>query len=285
MKAVVLGGAGVMGSYAVKVLSRGKIFSEVLIADINEEAGKRMSNEMDGVDFVKMDAGDVESIRKAIKDADVAVNCVGPFYKFGPLLLREAIKNGINYVDICDDYDATEEMLDMSREVEREEITCIVGLGASPGITNVAASYASAELSTVKSIGVYVTRSIKEEAGGAIPYHMLHCWLGEIPVYINGERKKARGLVDGEEWVNFPPPFGTAPVYYFGHPETITLPRYIEGVKNAYCKGTFFPSSFRDMLLNLQALGLLSSEKIKVRGNEISPLDFLASYIGKMWEE
>jgi len=282
MKAVVLGGAGVMGSYAVEVLSRGRVFSDVMVADIDEERGRKICQGKDGVEFVKFDAGERKSIRDAIRDADVVVNCVGPFYKFAPGILKEAIDSGVDYVDICDDYDATEEMLGMNDMAEKEGVKCVIGLGASPGITNVAAAYASKEMTKVDAIGIYVTRGIKEEAGGAIPYHMLHCWLGEIPVYINGERRRARGLVDGEEWVNFAEPFGSAPVYYFGHPETITLPRYIEEIKDAYCKGTFFPSQFREMLLNLQNLGLLSTEELTVRGNRISPLDFLAAYIGKM---
>ncbi len=282
MRAAVLGGAGVMGSYAVEVLSRGKVFSDVVVADTNEERGRKICDGKDNVEFVRMDATDMNSITGIMKNVDVVVNCVGPFYKFASPILKAAIQNGVDYVDICDDYDATEELLGMDEMAKKEGVTCVIGLGASPGITNVAASYASQHLSEVESIGVYVTRGIKEEAGGAIPYHMLHCWLGEIPVYIEGERRRARGLVDGQEWVNFPEPFGMASVYYFGHPETVTLPRYIKGVKNVYCKGTFFPSQFRDILLNLQSLGLLSTEPVMVNGKEIAPLDFLAAYVGKM---
>jgi len=282
MKAVVLGGAGVMGSYAVEVLSRGNVFSEICVADVNEERGRRVCEGTERTEFVNVDVTDGRSLSNAIEDADVLVNCVGPFYKFAPMILKTAIQHGIDYVDICDDYDATLELLGMDEEAKKAGITCVVGLGASPGITNVIAAYASNLLSSVKEIKVYVTRGIKEEAGGAIPYHMLHCWLGEIPIYRNGEHTKARGLVDGKEWVTFPEPFGEASVYYFGHPETVTLPRYISGLEHVCCKGTFFPSQFRDILLQLQNLGLLSPEPIMVGNTRISPLDFLASYVGTM---
>ena len=280
MKAIVLGGAGVMGSYAVGVFSKGKIFSEVKVADINEEVGKDMERKMDGVEFLRVDATSREDLSRVMKDADVVVNCVGPFYKFAPGIVETAINNGVDYVDICDDYDVTQKLLDeMDGKAKKEGVTCIVGLGASPGITNVIAAHASSMLSSVNEITVYVTRGIKEEAGGAIPYHMLHCWLGEIPVYTGGEYRRAKGLVEGKEWVKFPQPFGEASVYYFGHPETVTLPRYIRGVRNVSCKGTFFPQEFREILLQLQSTGLLSPEPINVKGMNISPLDFLASYI------
>jgi len=68
-------------------------------------------------------------------------------------------------------------------------------------------------------------------------------------------------------------------VYYFGHPETVTIPRYIKGVQNVCCKGTFFPKEFREALVNLEGLGLLSDKPITVHGNSIAPLDFTAAYI------
>ncbi|RLF44240.1 MAG: hypothetical protein DRN29_08820 [Thermoplasmata archaeon] len=279
MKAVVLGGAGIMGSYAVEVLARKAFFSELVVADINEERGKEIAAKNDAK-FQKVDVSNAQNLASCIKDADVVINCVGPFYKFAPLVLKAAIEEGVNYVDICDDYDVTHELIEkFNEEAMKKGVTCIIGLGASPGITNVIASYAAEMLDEIEEIKVYVTRGIKEEAGEAIPYHMLHCWLGEIPVYENGKYKKARGLRDGKECVRFPEPFGEAFVYYFGHPETVTLPKYIEEVKNVCCKGTFFPPMFREILLNLEQLGLLSNELLNVKGYTLTPIDFLASYI------
>jgi saccharopine dehydrogenase (NAD+, L-lysine-forming) len=108
---------------------------------------------------------------------------------------------------------------------------------------------------------------------------MFHCWLGEIPVYLNGRFETARGLIDGEEYVTFPDPFGQAPVYYFGHPETVTLPRYIKGVKNVWCKGTFIPPEFKNALLHLQDLGFLQTIPLQVQDATVTPLDIAAAYI------
>ena len=52
-------------------------------------------------------------------------------------------------------------------------------------------------------------------------------------------------------------------MYYFGHPETVTLPRYIK-VRNVCCKGTFYPSIFRELLLNLEQIGLLSDKELEI---------------------
>ena len=280
MKAIVFGGAGIVGSFAVKFLSTMDTFSKVIIADINESTAKQIKKTSDKIDYTKIDVTDDKNLSTALNDADIAINCVGPFYKFASRIINATISKGINYVDVCDDYDTTEKLLDnYNKKAKDVGVTCIIGLGASPGLTNIIAAFASNQLTTVESIKVYVTRSIEEEAGGAIPYHMIHCWLGEIPIFNNGRFQKARGLIDGEEYTKFPEPFGQSAVYYFGHPETVTLPRYINGVKNVCCKGSFFPFEFRDALLQLQSLGLLSEETINVMGQQIKPLDFTAKYI------
>lgn len=272
-----------MGSRVVKYLSDSNVFSEIAIGDINEKAGRKIEEENEKVDFIKLDVTDEKQLSNILKDKDIVVNCVGPFYKFAPIILKNSIEQNINYVDICDDYDITKFLIEEFNEKALEqELTCIIGLGASPGLTNIVASYASHKLTSVKEIKIYVTRGIKEEAGGAIPYHMLHCWLGEVPVYRKGEYIKAKALIDGKECVVFPQPFGQTNVYYFGHPETVTLPLYIEGVENVCCKGSFFPKEFRDFLLTLYSMGLISDEIVNVKGNEITPIDFLASYVGRM---
>lgn len=285
MKAIVLGGAGVEGSYAVECLSKMETFTEVLIADVAETRAKELSAGKEKVDYEIVDVTDKESLTNTLKGADVAVNCTGPFYKFAPVALEATIDAGVNLVDICDDYDVTRKLIeDYNEDAEDAGVTCVIGLGSSPGLTNIIARLASDQLTEVDDINIYVTRGLGEESGAAIPYHMFHSWLGEVPVYKNGEYEMVQGLVDGKKYVNFPEPFGQTPVYYFGHPETITLPRYIEGVDNVACRGIFYPNEFRDALLKLKSLNFLSEEPVKIKGEEITPLDFSANHLESLSE-
>ena len=280
MKAVVFGGAGVIGSCSVDYLSNLDKFDEIVIADMNEKVSKEAAKNNDKISFIKINAKDKASLINSLNGADVAINCIGPFYKYAPYVIEAAIKKGVDYVDVCDDYDTTELLLNnYNKSAIDADITCIIGLGASPGLTNLIASYASKQFTSVEEIKIFVTRSLDEKAGAAIPYHMLHCWVGEIPIFVNGKFKKARGLVDGKEYVTFPKPFGQMPVFYFGHPETVTLPRYIKGVKNVCCKGSFIPSEFRDTLVNLDSLGLISENHLNIKNNNVKIIDFTAAYI------
>jgi saccharopine dehydrogenase-like NADP-dependent oxidoreductase len=280
MQVVVFGGAGVVGSYAVQCLTKMDLFSHIIIADSDETRAKNIAKTSEKIDFIQINATDDKSLLKSLEHADVAINCVGPFYKFAPRILKAVITKGINYVDVCDDYDITEKLLDdYHKMAQNAGSTCIIGLGASPGLTNMIVAFGAKQLTAVHDVKVFVARGIEEEAGSAIPYHMMHCWLGKIPIYKNGRFERAQGLVDGEEYATFPDPYGQVPVYYFGHPETVTIPRYIKGVQNVCCKGTFFPKEFREALIHLETLGLLSDTPITVQGNSITPLDFTAAYI------
>lgn len=114
---------------------------------------------------------DKESLTNTLKGADVAVNCTGPFYKFAPVALEATIDAGVNLVDICDDYDVTRKLIeDYNEDAEDAGVTCVIGLGSSPGLTNMIARLASEQLTEVDDINSYVTRGLGEESGAAISY-------------------------------------------------------------------------------------------------------------------
>ena len=54
-------------------------------------------------------------------------------------MLRAAIRAGCHYVDVCDDWEPTLEMLALDTEARAAGVTAVIGLGASPGITNLLA--------------------------------------------------------------------------------------------------------------------------------------------------
>jgi len=64
-----------------------------------------------------------------LKDFDVILNCVGPFYEYGTTLLSAAIEAGVNYVDVCDDCDATAEQLKMDGDGKKSGIKSCYSYG------------------------------------------------------------------------------------------------------------------------------------------------------------
>ena len=46
-----------------------------------------------------------------MKNINIVVNTCGPFFKFGEPILSAAIDSGCHYLDICDDWEPTLEMM------------------------------------------------------------------------------------------------------------------------------------------------------------------------------
>ena len=125
-KLVIMGGCGAVGSTAMRSLASTDHYDEYVVADRDIEAARKLSSELgpERVKAFELDADDPGNLREAMRGASVVLNCVGPFYKYGPPILEAAIAAGVDYVDICDDMDATEIMLEMdgkAREAGSEE--------------------------------------------------------------------------------------------------------------------------------------------------------------------
>ena len=50
------------------------------------------------------------------------------------------------YVDVCDDVDVTHEISDMDEAAKRAGMTAVIGMGSSPGATNLLAKFAADNL-------------------------------------------------------------------------------------------------------------------------------------------
>jgi saccharopine dehydrogenase-like NADP-dependent oxidoreductase len=77
---------------------------------------------------------------------------IGPFYKYERKVASACIEAGVNYVSICDDYDAAAEFMELDEEAKQAGVTAITGVGWTPGTTNVFARLAAEQLDEVDEI-------------------------------------------------------------------------------------------------------------------------------------
>jgi saccharopine dehydrogenase (NAD+, L-lysine-forming) len=70
-------------------------------------------------------------------------------------------------------------------------------------------------------------------------------------------------------------------VRYVGHPQPLTLPKYIKGVKNVIIKGALIPLWVDEMIAEQKATGFLGTDPVDVRGNTVVPYDLAL----KLWEK
>jgi len=243
VRVVALGGCGGMGRYAVRTAVEYDFVDEVVVADVDAEAAERFADASGPkTKAAALDVSDADALRRLLSDADVALNCVGPFYRFGVPVLRAAIGARCHYLDINDDWEPTLEMLELDRPAREARITAIVGMGASPGVSNLLAVLAMNQLDSVEDLvtgwgfgrenGAEV-ESVEAAPGGpsAALVHWLHQCSGTIRICRDGAFVDVPPLE--EVRIDYPG-IGAGTAWTVGHPEPVTLANFRPEVRNSY---------------------------------------------------
>lgn len=283
-KVTVLGGCGAVGSIAVRTLVNHPEFSEVVIADYNEKKAMDLSAKYNdsSVSAVRFDAHDPESVKNAIAGSDVVLNCVGPFYNTVKPILGAVIESGINYVDVCDDVDVTIDILDMDTQAKKADVTALIGMGSSPGVTNILALFASDNLlDSTDSIDIFHTHGGEPVEGEGVIEHRFHCMSIDIPMYLDGKLQYVKYFEESGIALREPftfPMVGETLLYPYPHPEQITIPRYIK-LNRVTNKGSVLPDDYYNLIRDICALGLQDREPVTVKGSPVVPYDFSIAFI------
>ena len=280
MKILVLGGGGLMGSSVVRDLIKSEYVEKVIIASrkpdltkVHEsvKSSKKVSTE-------SVDVADFQTLVKIIRTNDVIVNCVGPYYRYGLHTMRAAIEAGVNYLDIMDDYDTTLAAFKLDEQAKKAGLSLCIGFGSSPGFINIIVKYATDKLDEVDEVRILWAYTLNDTGGTGVLIHMFHALQGNVPQYLDGKLTYVPAG-SGIEEVEFIEPFGKCPVYYVGHPEPITIPRYIKGVKTVVNKAGIMPLWGNQLFKELIERGFTSDEPLMVGGNPVVPEQFVAEFI------
>ncbi|MDO9230172.1 MAG: saccharopine dehydrogenase NADP-binding domain-containing protein [Syntrophales bacterium] len=282
MRVLVIGGMGGMGQGVSRDLIKQDKIEKVILGDINTDPG-RMQDKLrasEKVSLIKIDVNDHHGMVSAIKEADVVINCAGPFYKTAVAVARAAVEAKVNYIDICDDYEAAEILFasDIDNAARAAGITVLTGMGSDPGTNNVIVKWFANKLDRVDEISLFWVVSIAELAGAAWD-HSLHMTIGKIPQYLDGKLVYVEGGT-GVETATFLEPLGACQVCYVGHPQPLTIPRYIKGVKRVVIKGALIPGWVDQLIKEQKDTGFLSKEPLDVKGTKVTPYDLTL----KLWE-
>jgi len=284
-KVTILGGSGAVGSIATETLASSGVFSEITVADINFAAARKLVGKLKGakLSVAELDAENPHSIRRAIGGSAVVLNCVGPFYKHGPTIMKAVIEARINYVDVCDDFDATEKLLAMDDKAKKAGVSALIGMGSSPGVANVLVRFcADSLLDQVEAVDIYHAHGGEKVEGAAVVKHRIHSMKVDIPMFLDGKFTTVNLFEDSgkalEEETEFKD-VGTYSVYGYPHPETITLPKYLKGVKRVTNLGLVLPPAYAELIKGMVRLDITDEKPIEVQGHKVIPLEFAVAYI------
>ena len=284
-KLVILGGSGGVGSVAVRSVAALNEVDEIVIADLRQEEAAAVARATGNpaVTAVSVDATSPESLASVLAGADAVLNCIGPFYRFGPPILKAAIDAGVNYVDVCDDLAPTRTMLALDGLAKERGVSALIGMGNSPGLSNIFVKLCAEQLlDTVTDVDIMHIHGGEPEEGPAVIKHRIHAMVNDVPLFIDGAFISVRQLEESAQPYVVDTEFrsvGTYPVYPYPHPETITLPDYIPGLRRATNLGVIFPLPYFHLTQDMVRVGACGLDPILVQGQPVVPLEFSVAHI------
>lgn len=282
MKVVVLG-AGLQGIATTLDLAWNKNIEKIMLADFvieKAEAVAKLCNDKYGhrVDTTYCDVTDRKALVELIRDYDVVINLVNYYYNCS--IMEACLEAKVHYVDIGGLYVETIKQVEYDQQFKDAGLLCIIGIGGTPGLTNVCAEWAAQQLDEIETINFYcgsddwsvskktfeVTYSIETIMD---EFHMK-------PIqYLNGEYVELEprsGLVN----VKYPGPIGEQQAYYLMHSEVGTV---AESYKDRGLKNCTYRIGFAEPVLEklsfLHGLGFSSPEEMQIGSEKIRPAKLL----------
>jgi len=299
MKLLIIGAGGV-GTSVAQIIKRagsgGDWAKLVVISDYNLKRAEEVVEELAQDRFVaeKIDAGNAGSITEVIKKHGVefVLNAVEP--SFNENIFDTCFENGVGYMDCAmtlskkhpdDPFNKTHIKLgdyqfERHEAWEKKGLTALVGSGVEPGMADVFAKYAQKYL--FDEIDEVNVRDGDNYAGGGdfgfSVWTTIEECLNPPVIYEKGRGWFTTDRFSEPEMFLFPGGIGEVEVVNVEHEEVLLVPRVIDCNRVTFKYGV--PREFRQLLLNLESVGMAESkEKIKVGDAEIAPRDFLVKVI------
>lgn len=276
---VILLGAGLIGRGVLQDLVETSGYSEIAVADVNLESASRLAQQFhdDRVVPMQADAADFNSLVRLFKGFNQVVNCT-PGHN-NVTVLKAAIAAGIDYLDIVGTLHIKERFR-LHEEAVAANITAVLAIGATPGVSNLVARYAldQAEVSELH-FAFASFRSLAPSPGlfdtvlrEFDPGHKERCY------FENGELIRVDAFC-GDREVVFPDPVGKQTVYFVPHSETITLPRYFPHLAKVDVRGTWQPEAMH-LLKALHAYGFLTPlTNVAYEGLKVPPREIIKAQL------
>lgn len=275
-------GAGIQGIATALDLAWNKNIEKITLADFNlaraqEVAALCNQKYGDRVTAVRCDVTDAEALAELIKGYDVVINEVNYYYNCQ--VMEACLKAHVNYIDIGGLYVETIKQVKYDKQFRDAGLLAIIGIGGTPGVTNVCAAWAAARLDTVESVDFFCGCGDWSNSGRFDVTYAIETIMDEFymkPVqYLDGEYVELEPRSGGMT-VQYPKPIGEQYAYYLMHSEQGTIPESYrsKGLKNC----TFrigFPEEILEKLSFLHGLGFSRQHTVNFEGCDIKPVKVL----------
>lgn len=291
-------GAGGVGSAAARIAARRDFYERLIIADYDPARPQSLIAEIGDQRFeaAQVDASSAEAVATLIREqrATHVLNAVDP--RFVMPIFDGCFAAGVVYLDMAMSlsqrhperpFELTgiklgDEQFAKAREWEEAGRLALVGIGVEPGLSDVLARYAEDELfDEIEEIGVRDGANLVVDGYDFAPSFSIWTTIEEClnpPVIYEQDRGWFTTAPFSEpEVFDFPEGIGPVECVNVEHEEVLLMPRWTRAKRVTFKYG--LGEEFIEVLKVLNKLGLDRTEKVAVKGVEVSPRDVVAAVL------
>ena len=287
MKDILVIGLGAQGSTIAKHLNVHPGVGRIVCADYDHDLAERLGNELTKAVGVQVDGRDVDSIVKAAKGCDLIIN--GLPLEHNIRVMEAALRVGASYMDLSGPMEEigfieTYQWLfgEWHQKFKDQGLLALVGCGIAPGLANVIVRESVEKMESCDFIGIYfydgfISRRFipfwwsPEVALGDMMYKTFRYEQGSFVTdkpFSRPELMQFRGIDRPVRMVDHE------------HDEPVTMgllaESVLKGVKDIEFK---YGGPQVELAEQLYKLGLLSKDKVVIKGVEVTPFDLVMHQI------
>jgi saccharopine dehydrogenase (NAD+, L-lysine forming) len=293
---ILIVGAGGVGSAAARIAVRRDFFEKLVLADYDPKRPQAIVDELgdDRLAAAQVDASSVESVASLIREhgATHVLNAVDP--RFVMPIFDGCFAAGATYLDMAmslsyphpeQPYAFTGVKLGDDQFAKEQEWKdagrlALVGIGVEPGLSDVFARYAEDELfSEIDELGVRDGSNLVVAGYDFAPAFSIWATIEECLnppiIYEKGKGWFTTAPFSEPEVFDFPDGIGPVTCVNVEHEEVLLMPRWINAKRVTFKFG--LSDEFIEVLQVLHKTGLDRTDKIRVKGVEVSPRDVVAA--------
>jgi saccharopine dehydrogenase-like NADP-dependent oxidoreductase len=283
MRIAVIGGAGGMGRVTTADAATSEGVEQVILVDRDGARAAEIAAAHASVE-VREPGGGAKGMLAALAGADAVVNAAT--HRLNVPVMAACLELGAHYTDLGGLYYYAIEQYELDDAFRSAGLSAAISMGAAPGITNMLAAAAVAELDTVESIEVIdacVAGRSYDPDEPYVPAYAADTLIDEFtrpaPMFIDG-REQLMAAGGGARTYHLPE--GDVECVYTIHSEPATLPRsYADrGIRTVEWR-LGLPPAHTLPLRALVASGMASTEPVRVNGHDVIPRDVLVAVLAR----
>src|SRR3954471_7796189 len=301
---ILLVGAGGVGGAFTAIAARRDFFETIVVCDYDLARAEKAAGTDERYVAAQVDASSADAVAPLCREHGIThvMNAVDPVFNMS--VFEGAFAAGADYLDMAMSlskphpeapYEKTgvklgDEQFAVASDWESAGRLALVGIGVEPGLSDVFARYAADhDFSEIDELGTRdgANLVVTDDEGNEVFAPSFSMWttIEEClnPPVIWSVDASGEGAwhttapFSEPEVFDFPEGIGPVECVNVEHEEVLLMPRWVD------CKRATFKYGLGDEFINilkvLHTLGLDSTEKVRVKGVEVSPRDVVAAVL------